>query len=334
LLPVTTNCGSNGASCGVKTSRGGTSLAPITYISDQTGAAKILAPGASAAWYNSGDYVRIIGFEIQGSSSSNFGIFSEAAFGQMISNHIHDIPVTNGCATGNAGAGIFFGYLSNAHDNDAIGNRIHDIGPRLANGLPQTSYCQGMANGLVYDQPRGNIQNNIIYAVDSWAINTWHMASNLQISHNLLFNNGNVTDTGAPAGGAIYISGEVSVSVHDHSTVSNNIIRNNSGKGINEYVSVGPGNLYLNNLMFSNTKDFDLVSGATPSGTLTADPLMVGFAMDGTGDYRLTATSPAINAGSLSCAPPSSSCIPSTDILGVLRPIGGALDIGPYEWHP
>jgi hypothetical protein len=191
-----------------------------------------------------------------------------------------------------------------------------------------------MANGLVYDQPRGNIQNNIIYAVDSWAINTWHMASNLQISHNLLFNNGNVTDTGAPAGGAIYISGEVSVSVHDHSTVSNNIIRNNSGKGINEYVSVGPGNLYLNNLMFSNTKDFDLVSGATPSGTLTADPLMVGFAMDGTGDYRLTATSPAINAGSLSCAPPSSSCIPSTDILGVLRPIGGALDIGPYEWHP
>ena len=99
---------------------------------------------------------------------------------------------------------------------------------------------------------------------------------------------------------------------------------------------MGPNNLYLNNLMYANTKDFDLVSGATPSGTISSDPLMVSFALDGTGDYRLTALSPAINSGSSTCASPlmAGGCTPNTDFGGVQRPLGGALDIGPFEWHP
>lgn len=335
-LPVTTNCSSNGSSCGVKTERSGSASAKIRYISDQAGAAQINAPGASILWYNSGDYIEIVGFELAGNSSANFGILSEAAFGQMIGNHIHHIPVTNGCAKNSAGGGIFFGYLPSAHDNNAIANRIHDIGPRLPDGLPQSSYCRGLANGISYDQPRGKAQNNIIYSVDSYAIATWHQASNLQISHNLLFHNGARAADGTAVEGAIYISGETNVGVHDQTTVSNNIIRNNSGKGISEYVSVGANNLYVNNILYANGQDFDLNSGSVLSGTISSDPLMVDFRLDGSGDYHLTSASPAIDSGTLNCASATGTgqCTPDNDILGVLRPLGSSLDIGPYEWHP
>jgi len=335
-LPVSSACSSHGASCGVNTARSGLPGAPIIYISDQQGAAKIVAPGASATWYNSGDYVQIIGFEIVGTASSNFGILSEAAFGKMIGNHVHDIPVTAGCATGDSGAGIFFGYLPGAHDNDAIGNRIHDIGPRPANGLPQSSYCPGMSNGIFYNQPRGKIQNNIIYAIDNWAINTFHSASDLQISHNLLFNNGHLTSDSSTIGGAIFISGEVSVGIHDNTTVSNNIIRNNNGKGLNEWVSVGKDNAYINNILFSNGIDFDVMSGSSVLGTITSDPLLIGFNINGSGDYRLQSSSPAIDAGSSNCAAitGTGNCTPNDDFAGSQRPFGSGLDIGPYEWHP
>ena len=332
-VPVAPACSSNSASCGVNTNISGTATAPIIFISDEQHGAKITAPGASTTWFNSGNYVQIIGFEIIGTASSNFGILSEAAYGKIIGNHIHNIPVTTGCATNYSGGGIFFGYLPSAHDNDAIGNLIHDIGPRLANGLPASSYCPGMAIGISYDQPRGRVQNNIVYNVDSWAIGTWHLAGQLQITNNLLFNNGNVTSTATKVGGAIFISGETNVGVIDDTTVANNIIRNNSGKGLNEFVSIGTKNVYLNNIMYSNGIDFDLRGTVTPQGTITVDPLMVNFAG---GDYRLQPTSPAINAGTNVCAVATGNgqCSPSIDYAGFSRALGGVIDIGPYEWHP
>jgi hypothetical protein len=64
----------------------------------------------------------------------------------------------------------------------------------------------------------------------------------------------------------------------------------------------------------------------TPSvGAITANPQLVDYRSDGSGDYHLTATSPAIDAGTNSGAP-------TTDIDGVLRPQGKAWDIGLYEY--
>ena len=68
-LPVIPACDTDGSSCGIKTIRSGMLKAPIEYISDQQWGAKLVAPGAVSVWYNSGDHVRITGFEIVGSSS-------------------------------------------------------------------------------------------------------------------------------------------------------------------------------------------------------------------------------------------------------------------------
>jgi hypothetical protein len=254
----------------------------------------------------------------------------------MIGNHIHSIPVTSGCATSNSGGGIFFGYFPGANDNDATGNLIHDIGPILANGLAESSYCRGMAFGISYDQPRGKVQNNIIYRSASWGLGTWNSASNMQISHNLFFNNGALASNGALLGGAIMISGELSVGVHNDTTVANNIIRNNSGSGLYEYDSVGTRNVYINNIMYSNGQDFGLKSGVTPVGTITLDPLMINFDMNGSGNYRLQSSSPALDAGSTNCAiaTGNGNCNPTDDFTGFARPFGAGIDIGPYEWHP
>jgi hypothetical protein len=51
----------------------------------------------------------------------------------------------------------------------------------------------------------------------------------------------------------------------------------------------------------------------------------VKYAANGSGDYRLQSTSPAVDKGTLTSAP-------KVDILGVARPHGVAVDIGAYEY--
>jgi hypothetical protein len=60
------------------------------------------------------------------------------------------------------------------------------------------------------------------------------------------------------------------------------------------------------------------------SGTIAADPQFVDYRPDGTGNYRLKRTSPALNKGLAAFAP-------ATDIDNAPRPRGTAPDIGAYE---
>ncbi|HXY13608.1 MAG TPA: hypothetical protein VEI26_03810, partial [Terriglobales bacterium] len=55
-----------------------------------------------------------------------------------------------------------------------------------------------------------------------------------------------------------------------HNTVSNNIVMNNGGAGIEEYsTQTGPNNVYLNNVVYNNGGgDIQLLTG-TSSGTVT-----------------------------------------------------------------
>jgi hypothetical protein len=328
-------CHSPGVTCAVLTQKSGASnSARLKFISDQQWGAKIVSSGDMFGWYNAGDYVDIVGFDVKGDNASLFGVHNKASFVRTVGLHVHDVPVGS-CVLG---AGIIHTGAT-GHDNEAIGNIVHHIGPNLPDGLPSDSYCN-LISGIYFGNPRGVIHNNIIYETSASGIETWFYATQMKITHNLLFNIGALT--GPPAntfvGAAIVLgAGDVSPALNDYSVVANNIIRNNPGRPFGEYGTVGTNNVYLNNLLFANGAPSNLKPGTVLGGTVTTDPLMVNFQVDGSGDYRLTSTSPARDTGSLNCAGGLSGpgvCTPQTDFNGFSRPYGPGLDIGPYEWHP
>jgi hypothetical protein len=79
--------------------------------------------------------------------------------------------------------------------------------------------------------------------------------------------------------------------------------------------------------VFQNVTDWSGISSAQILRTVSTDPLMVNYQQNGTGDYHLQSSSPAINTG-------TSTDSPATDLDGYPRPYNGAWDIGAYEWHP
>lgn len=318
--------GASGA-CGVHTARSGTASARIAFVAEAPGGARIVSDGASVVWFNSGDYVDIVGFEIVGDAASNVGLENSGSEVKIAGNQIHDIPVTSGCASGDAGGGIRHSNPS-SRSNVTIANTIHDIGPRPGNGLPASSYCNH-AHGISYGQPGGRILNNRIFKVATYGISTWMNATNLLIAHNLIFNSGAVDSGGGWIGGGITVgAGEADAgAVNDETVVANNIVRDNSGRAILEYGATGTGNSYQNNLLYANGADFSLQNGLTPQGTISSDPAMVNFQIDGSGDERLRAGSPAIDAGLASASS-------ATDANGFMRPYGTGVDLGPSEWHP
>jgi hypothetical protein len=108
--------------------------------------------------------------------------------------------------------------------------------------------------------------------------------------------------------------------------VINNISVNNGGYGITEnYGSAGPGNRYINNLVFKNRSGdvaLDLLGHSIQLGTIIADPLFVNYTGSGDGDYALQSSSPARIRG-------TSNGAPTYDINGLTRSVW---DIGAYQF--
>ena len=82
--------------------------------------------------------------------------------------------------------------------------------------------------------------------------------------------------------------------------VANNIVYDNITFGIVEGGKVGGNNRYVDNLVYSSGTSVR-VSGLV-SGTIAADPEFVRYRPDGTGDYRLKPTSPALQTNTRSVA--------------------------------
>jgi parallel beta-helix repeat protein len=189
-------------------------------------------------------------------------------------------------------------------------------------GIPGA--CNGV-QGIYSSNLRGKIMNNVVYRASSYGIHLWHAANNVLIANNTVFANG----SGGMGGGIVIGVGDSPGGIIMNNTkVINNIVYRNPASGIKQYCysgvnCIGSGNVTANNLVFGNGSAISLKTGSA-TGTVTADPLFINYLADGTGDYRLRSTSPAINRGTATSAP-------TYDINYAQRPRGAAHDIGAYE---
>jgi parallel beta-helix repeat protein len=296
----------------VRTRADGTATARIRYVSVTKWGARIIGSGTEAMWRNDGNYTDVVGFDISG--SGRLGILNHGSHTLMARNHVHHLAVSGGCVA-SGGAGIVNANYRGS-DGDVIGNVVHDI------GIP--GKCNGV-QGIYSANLRGRIYNNIVYRASAYGIHLWHAADNVTIANNTVFANG-----AAGMGGGIIIGAGDSPGgvVLNNTRVINNIVFNNPDSAIREYCyrgeeCTGAKNTIANNLVFGNGSGISLRQGAA-SGTIAADPQFVDFRPDGSGNYRLKSSSPAVNSGLPAYAP-------ATDIDNAPRPRGAAPDIGAYE---
>jgi hypothetical protein len=296
----------------IKSTADGKPSARVRYVSTKKWGARIVGRGTEAVWENHGGHVEIAGFDITG--SGRHGILNYGSWVRMANNRVHDLALSGGC-TGNGGGGIVNANYK-ASDGEISGNVIHDI------GVPGA--CPGV-HGIYYANLRGRIYNNVVYRASAWGIHLWHAADRVLIANNTVFANGSdkigggiIVGTGDSPGGVV-LSG---------TRIVNNIVVHNPHASIRQYCDdgkacIGKDNVVANNVVHGNGAGVEMLVGKD-SGTIADDPLFVDFRADGSGDYRLKRGSPALQRGMAAAAPP-------TDIDGVRRPHGAAVDIGAYQ---
>jgi hypothetical protein len=169
--------------------------------------------------------------------------------------------------------------------------------------------------GLYISNANNIITNNVVSGVAAVAIQQWHGATSSTIVNNTVFHNKMGILIGQGDGGMTTGSA--------NNYVANNVVYDNKFYGIIESGKVAGGNRYVNNLVASSATAWK-VKG-TVSGSISSNPLFVNYQPNGSGDYRLSSSSPAIDRGNATKAP-------KVDVNGVARPRGAAIDIGAYEY--
>ncbi|WP_128804317.1 MULTISPECIES: right-handed parallel beta-helix repeat-containing protein [unclassified Streptomyces] len=263
---------------------------------------------------NSGDYVRITGFEVTAPYAKQ-GIHLSGDYNVVDHNEVHDIRWhVDNCNSSSAANGDALGDDSDTVGNSFIANIAHDVGPD-----GECEYAHG-----IYPSGTGDVmQNNIAYDNSGSGLRFNNNPVGATISNNLTFHNRQH---------GISISGDGDDDPSSGFVITNNIIVDNGRSGI--YVRAdadSDDNEYGHNLFHGNADDDFTNSDKddwTPENAddeLDEDPGLVDYASDGSGDYHLTADSPCVNAGTDEGAP-------DTDFDGVRRPQGDGRDIGPYEY--
>lgn len=304
---------------GFQTTSSGTSSARICYVSDALPGAKIVPPKSSSTdmgWDNRGAYVTISGFEVDGSVDPTSGKvwtvgINVGGQGDVVDHcHAHHI-YNSGTGNSSGGAGILLDSWYGFNDMQALGNVVDHVGPSSGVG---GNWYQG-----IYQTATGAIKNNIAYAVTGAGIHLWHDANHIDIANNTSFGNG----IGFVVGGGDFVH---TMGPCDYITVTNNIAFDNTSMGFDEEGKCGTHNLFTNDLSFQNGTNWRLLF-SSHTDDVTAGPQFVSYERAGGGDYHLAASSPAIDKGVSTYAPP-------VDFDGFARPYGPAVDIGAYEWHP
>ena len=284
-----------------------TSSGRIYFVSTKKWGARIVPSGsASFAWDNRGNYVDIVGFEVDGTGGPwKYGIYNGGSYDVIRANWVHHVARNVGCnSSGGAAIGIDAYY--NGVKSDAIGNLVHDIGPAGCR------FIQG-----IYMSTSGSVKNNVVYRIAEAAIHLWHDANNVIITNNTV----TTSHTGIIVGGGDFYH---ATGPSDYNRVYNNIVYDNA-MGISEQGQTGSHNSYRNNLAVQNASyNWKLNNGLTHSATVSSAPYFVAYARSGTPDLRLSASSPAIGRAT------------SADALGVdflehPRNSSTGYDIGAYQ---
>jgi len=272
----------------LKTFTSGAASGRLRYVSDTRWGARLRSTktGNAAVWWNKGDYVDIVGFDISGAGA--LGIYNEGSHTRIVGNSVHDIPAPGCPETG--GAGINDGNYRGS-DDDIIDNWVHDVGEY---NVP----CQKV-HGIYHSNAGGHILNNVVFHNQGWGIHLWHAATHVTVSGNTVFSNG--------YGGIVVGSDPADFSGsrgrNDNTLVERNIVFQNGlrpdarGYGIMEYGAVGADNRYISNLVYRNLPADMKISGENESGTIHADPQFINYRPDGKGDYHLRPQSPACSSG-------------------------------------
>lgn len=290
-------------SVGIRTSKSGTATARIKFVSDVKWGAKIIVSGTGITWDSRGSYVDIEGFDISG--TGRHGILASGRNLSMRHNFVHDLTISGGC-NGSGGAAIdTYGPVGNVVIDRNI---VRNIGYRF---IGKCNTVQG-----IYIANANNVvTNNIVSGVAAVGIQQWHGATSSTIVNNTTFKNKmgillGQGDSGTTTGSA-------------NNYVANNIVYDNTTYGIVEGGKMGGNNRYVNNLVARSGTSMRVKGSVT--GTISSEPLFVSYNATGTGNYKLSRSSPAIDRGTASKAP-------TVDFAGVARPRGAAHDIGAYEY--
>ena len=293
----------------LKTTVHGSATARIYYISTTKLGAKIIPVSGSSvknAWDNRGNYVDIVGFDVDGTNSKwTVGIYNGGSYDMIRGNWVHAIARGTACNSGGGSAIGVDSYYHGVH-SDVVGNLVTDIGPAGCR------YVQG-----IYISTSGTVKNNVVYRVAEAGIHLWHDANNVIITNNTV----TTSDTGIVVGGGdfYHTSGPA-----NNVQVNSNIVYDNH-MGISEQGKTGQQNTYRNNLVFQNTTyNWRLLNGLQHSGTVTSNPLFVAYTRTGTPDLRPTSSSPAVGRGS-----PAGAL--NYDFLDRSRTSTTGFDIGAYQ---
>ena len=199
-----------------------------------------------------------------------------------------------------------YGHLDGDRMEDI---RIHD---NLISGSMRDNIILGGSDGVTDVLGTIYIYNNIIVGADWQGLHINDPQGTVIIQNNVLYNNGS---RGVDSNAQLYIERAGTGLI----TLQNNIVYAKSGQTYYEFgmgVDSSVFNAASNNLVYN--------AGACPvwdTGCVNTDPLFVNNA---SGDFRLQAQSPAIDAGINTGI--------SRDYAGVSRPQDGAYDIGAYEY--
>jgi hypothetical protein len=297
---------------GLRTNASGRADARITWISTAKWGARIVPPQnsqAKVAWDNRGDYVDVVGFEIDGRPYREgvrwtHGIYNGGSYDSIRNNYVHHIAQNVSCTPG-GGAAIGIDSYYRGVKSDAISNLVHDIGPAGCH------YIQG-----IYFSTSGSVKNNVIYRVAEAGIHLWHDANNVVITNNTITG----SNTGIIVGGGNFYHTK---GPNDHTRVYSNIVYGNQ-MGISEQGRTGTNNSYRNNLVYRNARyNWSLKSGMTHSGTVSSPPLFMGEDAN-VPNLRPSRSSPAVGQASPTHAA-------ATDFEGRARNSRTGYDIGAYQ---